>query len=198
VREVRGTEPATLAFENARAFGHWLKRNYAKAPGLWVKIAKAASGITSITYPEAVEEALCWGWIDGPMHRVDDRWYVQKFTPRTKRSLWSKLNRARVQSLIETGRMQSPGLAEIERAKQDGRWDRAYDSPKTAGVPADLAAALQKSKRAARFFQTLDAQNRYAILHRVQTAPKPDTRARRIAELVKMLQEGKKIHRKRT
>ena len=195
---MRGAEPATLPFENARAFGHWLKRNHAKAPGLWVKIAKAASGITSITYPEAVEEALCWGWIDGPMHRVDDRWYVQKFTPRTKRSLWSKLNRVRVQSLIETGRMQSPGLAEIERAKQDGRWDRAYDSPKTAGVPPDLAAALQKSTRAAKFFQTLDAQNRYAILHRVQTASKPDTRARRIAELVKMLKEGKKIHGKRT
>lgn len=194
----KAAQAPTLSFKTARAFALWLKRHHATMPGVWVTIAKAHSGITSIKYPEAVEEALCWGWIDGPMHRIDDRWYVQKFTPRTKRSLWSKLNRARVDVLIQSGRMQPAGLAEIERAKEDGRWDRAYDSPKTASVPADLAAALERSPRAARFFQTLDAQNRYAILHRLQTASKPEIRARRIAEFVKMLREEKTIYRKRT
>lgn len=189
-------ESATLPFKDARAFGQWLKRHHANTPGVWVKIAKAQSGIPSITYPQAVEEALCWGWIDGPMHRIDEKWYAQKFTPRSKRSLWSKLNRIRVQSLIDAGRMQAPGLAEIERAKQDGRWNRAYDSPKTSSVPPDLAAALEKSPRAAKFFKTLDAQNRYAILHRLQTASKSETRARRITEFVTMLKARKTIYRR--
>ena len=191
-------EAPTLPFKTPRAFALWLKRNHAKVPGVWVKIAKAASGIPSIKYPEAVEEALCWGWIDGQMRSIDDCWYVQKFTPRTKRSPWSKINCTRVQSLIDAGRMQPAGLAEIERAKRDGRWGRAYDSPKTASVPADLAAALEKSPRAAKFFQTLDAQNRYAILHRLQTASKPEIRARRMAEFVEMLKKEQKIYRKRT
>jgi uncharacterized protein YdeI (YjbR/CyaY-like superfamily) len=188
------SEAPTLPFKNARAFALWLRRNHARSPGVWVKIAKASSGIASITYPEAVEEALCWGWIDGQMRRIDDRWYVQKFTPRSKRSVWSKINCARVQALIDAGRMQPPGLAEIERAKVDGRWDRAYDSPKTATVPPDLASALARSARATKFFNALDSQNRYAILHRLMTAATPETRLRRLAKLVGMLERGERIH----
>jgi uncharacterized protein YdeI (YjbR/CyaY-like superfamily) len=190
------SEAPTLPFKNARAFAQWLRRNHARSPGVWVKIAKASSGIASITYPEAVEEALCWGWIDGQMRRIDDRWYVQKFTPRSKRSVWSKINCARVQALIDAGRMQPPGLAEIERAKQDGRWDRAYDSPKTATVPPDLASALASNARASKFFNALDSQNRYAILHRLMTAATPGTRSRRLAKLVGMLERGERIHSK--
>jgi uncharacterized protein YdeI (YjbR/CyaY-like superfamily) len=184
----------TLAFETPRAFSGWLARNHATSRGLWIKFAKTASGIVSITYPEALEAALCWGWIDGQNRRIDDTWYVQRFTPRGARSIWSKINCAKATALIEAGKMKPAGLAAIERAQQDGRWARAYDSPSRATVPDDLAAALARNARASAFFTGLDSQNRYAILHRVQTAKKPETRARRIAGFVKMLARREKLY----
>jgi len=183
-----------IAFATPRAFADWLAENHARSRGVWIKLAKAASGIASIKYPEAVETALCWGWIDGQARRIDERWYVQKFTPRGVRSIWSKINCAKAMALIEAGSMKSAGLAEIERAKQDGRWARAYDSPSNATVPDDLAVALAENARAATFFISLDSRNRYAVLHRIQTAKKPETRARRIAEFVAMLARGEKLY----
>jgi uncharacterized protein YdeI (YjbR/CyaY-like superfamily) len=188
------SELPTLAFATQRAFATWLSKHHASADGLWIKMAKAKSGIESINYQEALELALCWGWIDGQSRRVDDTWFVQKFTPRRARSMWSKINRERVIALIAAGKMKPPGLAEIERAKQDGRWDRAYDSPSRATPPEDLQAALAKNRKAAAFFAKLDSVNRYAILHRVQTAKKPETRARRIAKFVEMLAHHEKLH----
>jgi uncharacterized protein YdeI (YjbR/CyaY-like superfamily) len=189
-------EPAALptrTFKDGRAFARWLARNHSSR-GVWIKMAKKASGITSIAYLEALEHALCWGWIDGQARRIDDRWFVQKFTPRSRRSLWSKINCARAETLIEAGHMQPPGLAEVERAKQDGRWARAYDSPSRATVPDDLAAALRRNERASAFFGTLDWRNRYAVLHRIQTVKKSETRARRIATFVRMLASRKKLY----
>jgi len=150
--------------------------------------------IESITYAEALEAALCFGWIDGQSERVDDTWFVQKFTPRGPRSLWSKINCEKATALIAAGKMKPAGRAEVERARNDGRWARAYDSPSRATVPDDLAAALGKNARAAAFFATLDSRNRYAILHRVQTAKKPETRARRIADFVTMMARREKLY----
>jgi uncharacterized protein YdeI (YjbR/CyaY-like superfamily) len=181
-------------FKTPRSFETWLARNHSKADGLHVKIAKKASGIRSIRYDEALEIALCYGWIDGQSKSIDEQWYWQRFTPRRTRSMWSKRNRDIVARLIEEGRMQPGGQAEIDRAKADGRWDAAYDSPANAVVPDDLMAALRKVPRAKRFFESLDPQNRYAILHRLMTAKKPETRARRIETFVEMLGEGRKLH----
>ncbi|MFV8755964.1 YdeI/OmpD-associated family protein [Nannocystaceae bacterium ST9] len=182
------------SFADAQTWRAWLARNHATQAGVWVKMAKKGTGIASIDYAGALEHALCYGWIDGQSKGIDESWWMQKFTPRGKRSIWSKINREKVLALIESGAMQPAGLAEIERAQQDGRWDQAYDSPKNATVPEDLAAALAGKPKAAKFFTTLDATNRYAILHRIQTAKKPETRAKRIAEFVTMLAEGRKIH----
>ena len=185
---------ATLPFPTSRAFADWLAENHATSRGLWLRLAKKASGIASITYPEVVEVALCWGWIDGQSKRIDGTWYVQKFTPRGARSPWSKINCAKATGLIATGKMKPAGLAEVERARQDGRWARAYDSPSNATVPDDLAASLANNARASAFFAGLDSRNRYAILHRVQMAKRPETRARRIEEFVKMLARREKLY----
>jgi uncharacterized protein YdeI (YjbR/CyaY-like superfamily) len=195
VAKAGAPELPTLPFETPRAFAAWLASNHATSRGVWIKIAKAASGIASIDYAGALEVALCWGWIDGQSRRIDDAWYVQKFTPRGARSLWSKINCAKATALIAAGRMKPAGLAEVDRARQDGRWARAYDSPSRATVPDDLAAALVKNARASAFFAGLDSRNRYAILHRVQTAKKPETRARRIAQFVKMMARREKLYR---
>jgi uncharacterized protein YdeI (YjbR/CyaY-like superfamily) len=184
----------TRSFTTGRGLDAWLAKNHATSRGLWIKIAKKASGIRSITYAEAVETALCWGWIDGQARRIDETWYVQKFTPRGARSVWSKINCAKAAALISAGKMKAAGLAEIERAKRDGRWARAYDSPSRATVPDDLAAALVRNARARAFFDGLDSRNRYAILHRVQTAKKPETRARRIVQFVTMLAHREKLY----
>ena len=187
-------ELPVLRFASARVFSSWIAKNHGAVPGLWLEYAKKGSGIASVTYAEAVEVALCWGWIDGQAQSVDEHCYRQRFTPRAARSLWSKINRERVAKLIADGKMQPAGLAEIERAKRDGRWDRAYDSPKSATMPEDLGAALAKNKKAAAFFATLNATNRYAILHRVQIAKKPETRARRIAGFIAMLARGETLY----
>jgi uncharacterized protein YdeI (YjbR/CyaY-like superfamily) len=181
-------------FRDAEAWRRWLAKNHASATGVWIKFAKKSSGIASIDYAQALEHALCWGWIDGQAKGIDEAWYQQRFTPRGRRSIWSKINRDKALALIEAGKMQPAGLAEVERAQQDGRWDRAYDSPRNATVPDDLAAALAKKPKAKKVFETLDSQNRYAILHRIQIVKKPETRAKRIAEFVVMLAEGRKLH----
>jgi uncharacterized protein YdeI (YjbR/CyaY-like superfamily) len=181
-------------FENGAAFERWLKRNHAKTSCIWVKSAKKKTGIPSITWDEGVDVALCYGWIDGQGKSLDETYTLQRYTPRGKRSTWSKLNRDRVARLIDEGRMQPAGLAEVERAKADGRWDAAYDPPSTATVPVDLAKALATSAKARKFFETLNSTNRYAILHRIQNAKKPETRARRIEQFVEMLKKGEKIY----
>ena len=181
-------------FPTQRSFEQWLSRNHAKAPGIRIQFAKKSSGIRSTNYAEALDVALCYGWIDGLAKSIDEQWYSQRFTPRRARSLWSKRNRDHVARLIAEGRMQPAGQAEIDRAKADGRWDAAYHSPANATIPDDLAAELKKSKAAKLFFASLDSQNRYAILHRLMTAKRPETRARRLATFVAMLREGRKLH----
>ncbi len=148
----------------------------------------------SVTYAEAVDAALCYGWIDGQGQKFDERYYLIRFTPRRPTSIWSKINRTKATALIESGAMQAPGLHEVERARADGRWDAAYDSPKNMKVPDDLTAALRKNAKAKKSFATLDGANRYAILHRVTTAKKPETRARRISQFVEMLARGETLH----
>jgi uncharacterized protein YdeI (YjbR/CyaY-like superfamily) len=193
-------EPATqpdaspTLFKNARAFETWLKKHHATADGLWLKIAKRGADEPSVSYPEAVEIALCWGWIDGQKKGLDDQHFLQRFTPRRARSVWSKINVDKVAALIEAGRMQAPGHAQIEAAKADGRWARAYDGARTSTVPDDLLAALEAEPKAKAFFATINASNRYAVLWRIRTAVKPETRARRIAQLVEKLARGETIH----
>jgi uncharacterized protein YdeI (YjbR/CyaY-like superfamily) len=188
------TELPQRPFESAEAWEDWLREHHADAPGIWVKFAKKASGVPTVTFGEALDVALCYGWIDGQSRGLDDTWYLQKFTPRTKRSTWSKRNREKVAELIAAGRMQQAGQREIDRAKADGRWDAAYDSPSTATVPGDLQRELDRDPTAAAFFETLNSANRYAILHGIQTAKKPETRARRIEKFVAMLRAGKKLY----
>jgi uncharacterized protein YdeI (YjbR/CyaY-like superfamily) len=172
----------------------WLRKHHAKASCLWVKYAKKKSGIRSIDWNQAVDVALCYGWIDGQAKSVDETYAIQRFTPRGSRSKWSKLNRERVARLVKAGRMQPAGLAEVERAKADGRWEAAYDSPANAKVPDDLAKELAKSAKAKKFFDSLSGANRYAILYRLHEAKKPETRARRLAKFVEMLKKGEKLH----
>jgi uncharacterized protein YdeI (YjbR/CyaY-like superfamily) len=183
-----------VSFARQRAWDDWLASHHASSRGAWVRFAKKASGIASINYPEAVEVALMWGWIDGQSKRLDDTYWIQKFTPRGPRSIWSKINREKALALIAAGKMKPPGLEEVERAKRDGRWEAAYDSPSRATVPDDLAAALAANPRAAEFFATLDSRNRYAVLFRTHQAKKAETRARRIAQFVEMLARHEKPH----
>ncbi|HEV3402004.1 MAG TPA: YdeI/OmpD-associated family protein [Acidimicrobiales bacterium] len=183
------TDPV-IGFDSQAAWEAWLAEHHATSDGVWVKMAKKASGIPTVTHPEALESALCYGWIDGQRNRFDDQWFVQRFTPRRPRSKWSKINRGKAEQLIRDGRMQPAGLREIERARADGRWDAAYDPPSVASVPADLQRALDENPAAAEFFATLNRQNRLVIIYQVQDAKRPDTRARRIAKFVDMLNEG--------
>ena len=183
-----------LPFASPAEFEAWLSEHHDSAAGLWIKFAKKASRIDTIVYAEALELALCHGWIDGQVAKVDESFYAQRFTPRRARSKWSKINRAKAEELIARGAMKPAGLAEVERARGDGRWDAAYDSPSNATVPDDLQAALDANPRAAEFFATLSGPNRYAILYRIQEAKRPETRARRIDQFVAMLARGEKIH----
>ena len=187
-------DASPILFKSARAFEAWLKKHHASSDGLWLKIAKRGADEPSVTYPEAVEIALCWGWIDGQKKGLDEQHFLQRFTPRRARSVWSKINVDKAAALIEAGRMQPPGYAQIEAAKADGRWARAYDGARTSAVPEDLSAALEAEPKAKAFFATLNAANRYAVLWRIQTAVRPETRARRIAQLVEMLARGETIH----
>lgn len=187
-------DAAPTLFKNAKAFENWLNKHHASSDGLWLMIAKRGADQPSVTYAEAVEIALCWGWIDGQKKGLDDQHFLQRFTPRRARSIWSKTNVERVAALIAAGRMQAPGHAQIEAAKADGRWAQAYDGARTSVVPDDLLVALDAEPQAKAFFATLNAANRYAVLWRIQTAVKAETRARRIAQLVAMLARGEVIH----
>jgi uncharacterized protein YdeI (YjbR/CyaY-like superfamily) len=184
-------KPATdipiLAFARMTEWSSWLAANHAISTGIWVKFGKKDSGIESITYAEAMEGALTWGWVDSQKLSFDASSWLLKFTPRKSKSIWSQINRDKAIALIERGEMAPPGLREVERAKADGRWDAAYASQSKATVPDDLAAALAENAIAAAFFATLKGSNRYAILFRIQTAKKPETRAERIAKFVEML-----------
>jgi uncharacterized protein YdeI (YjbR/CyaY-like superfamily) len=184
----------TIAFASRAEWAAWLADHHDDIDGLWVKFAKKDSGIDSVTYAEAVEVALCYGWIDGQAAAHDDAHWLQRFTPRRARSRWSKINRDKATALIKSGDMRPAGLAEVEAAKADGRWKAAYDSHRTATVPPDLEKALDANRKAKKFFATLTSQNRYAILYRIDEAKRPETRARRISMYVEMLAEGKTLY----
>jgi uncharacterized protein YdeI (YjbR/CyaY-like superfamily) len=187
-----------VAFKSQKAFEAWLTSQPADSRGLWLKIAKKSSGLASVSRDEAVDAALCYGWIDGQLDSFDDDYWLISFTPRKSTSIWSEKNRARALELAKQGVMRAGGLREIDRAKADGRWDRAYAAASTAKVPDDLRSVLAKNKKAAAFFETLDARNRYAILHRTHNAKKAETRAARIAKFVAMLAKGQTIHPQKT
>jgi len=182
------------AFATAKAFEAWLTKNHDKVPAIRLRIGKSGSGIPSVTYKEAVQVALCFGWIDGQSKSENEATYVQRFGKRKPKSLWSKVNCGHVERLIAEGKMHPAGLAEVEAAKADGRWEAAYDPPSRATVPDDFAAALAKNERAAAFFATLDKTNRYAVLHRIATTKTPAGRAKRIAAFVSMLAKREKVH----
>ncbi|MDX3088643.1 MULTISPECIES: YdeI/OmpD-associated family protein [Streptomyces] len=187
-------DPETVTFASAEAFEAWLGENHAASPGIWLKLRKKGPEVVALDYAQALEVALCYGWIDGQKATFDDQWWLQRFTPRRPGSRWSKINRDKATALVEQGRMRPPGQAEIDRARADGRWVAAYDGARTATVPEDLAAALAAVPAAAAFFETLDRRNRYAVLYRVQDAKKAETRARRIEKFVAMLARGEKPH----
>lgn len=183
-----------ILFEDQNAWTKWLAKNHENEPGIWLRLAKKASGIDSVSYDQAVESALCYGWIDGQKKSYDNDTWIQKFTPRSPRSIWSKINREKVTTLIQNGRMKPAGLAAIERAKQNGQWDAAYDSARNMIVPDDFQAALDRNKKAGKFFAGLNATNRYAILFRIQTAKKAETRTRRIEQYIEMLEKNEKLY----
>ena len=188
------TQLPVLSFPSRAAFETWLAGNHQSAPGLWLKIARKESGHTTVDYAQALEVALCYGWIDGQKDKFDEEYWLQRFTPRGPRSKWSKINRDKTEALVASGAMRPAGQAQIDAARADGRWDAAYAGAKSATIPEDLAAALAANPAAYAFFGTLDSRNRYAILYRVQDAKKPETRARRVAQYVEMLVEGRKIY----
>jgi uncharacterized protein YdeI (YjbR/CyaY-like superfamily) len=183
-----------LAFADAATLEGWLQAQPASSPGLWIKLAKAGSGIASVTKREAVDAALCYGWIDGQLDKYDNEHWLIRLTPRKPRSKWSQVNRTRATELLGAGRMRPRGLAQVEAAKADGRWDAAYAPASKAEVPADLQAALNQSPVAAAFFATLTGANRYAILYRIEAVKKPETRARKIADFVAMLERHETVH----
>jgi uncharacterized protein YdeI (YjbR/CyaY-like superfamily) len=183
-----------LTFATAARFEAWMKKNHATFDGIWLKFAKRGSGVASVYYPEALEIALCYGWIDSQVAKQDAAYYLQRFTPRGPRSYWSQINVAKCEQLIGCGRMQPAGQSQVDAARKDGRWAAASESPKNATVPPDLQAALDKNMKAAAFFATLRGANRYAILYRLREAKKPETRKKRLEEFVQMLKEGKTLH----
>jgi uncharacterized protein YdeI (YjbR/CyaY-like superfamily) len=189
----KSMELPILPFANQKKWADWLAREYDKSVGVWLKIAKKDSGISSVTYEEALDVALCYGWIDGQKKGFDDKYWLQKFTPRGPKSIWSKINTEKAERLIASGEMKPIGLKAIEAAKQDGRWDAAYASQKNISIPEDFQAAMDKNKKAKDFFGTLKSAERYSFLFRIHHAKKPETRARKIQQFVEMLERGEKI-----
>jgi uncharacterized protein YdeI (YjbR/CyaY-like superfamily) len=184
----------TIAFSSEAEWEEWLERNHAESPGVWVKMAKKGSGIDSVRYPGVLETALCFGWIDGRREALDATCFLQRFTPRRSRSRWSRINREKAERLMRDGRMRPAGVVEVQRARADGRWEAAYAGQKTSTVPDDLQRELDARPQAKAFFAELSSQNRYAILYRLQEAKKPETRARRLAKFVAMLEAGEAIY----
>jgi uncharacterized protein YdeI (YjbR/CyaY-like superfamily) len=183
-----------IGFATQQDWEAWLAEHHAEPAGIWLKIAKKGAGTLSISYAEALEGALCYGWIDGQKAALDEYYWLQKFTPRRGKSVWSQINRDKAITLIEAGRMQPAGLRQIELARADGRWENAYAGQGSATVPGDFQAELDNNPQARDFFLTLNSINRYAILHRISTAKKPETRAARIQKYVEMLAKGEKIY----
>ena len=183
-----------ILIENQPAFEDWLKNNAESSAGVWLRFAKKGSGVASVTYDEAVESALCYGWIDSQAKSDDDKTWIQRFTPRGKRSIWSKINTEKAEALIAAGRMTPAGMKAIETAKQNGNWDKAYAPQSAASPPEDFLSALEQNAGAKAFFETLNSQNRFAILFRIQNAKKPETRANRIQQFIAMLEKGEKIY----
>ena len=181
-------------FKSKQAWADWLEKNHGKSTGLWLRLGKKDSGVRSVSYKEALEAALCYGWIDGQKRPENEKTWLQRFAPRSSKSIWSKINREKASALIASGEMQATGLEAIENAKKNGRWDAAYDSPSGATVPKDFQDALDGNARAKAFFEMLDRANRYAVLWRIQTVKKAETRARKVREFVGMLERGEKIH----
>lgn len=188
------SEILLLPFSSQKKWRSWLSKNFDKVDGIWMLLYKKDSGVKSITYDEALEEALCFGWIDGLRKKYDEKSYIQKFTPRRKRSIWSKRNRVKVEKLIKEGKMHNAGLAEVKKAKNDGRWDKAYDSHTTMKIPDDFVKELSKYPEALAFFKTLNKTNLYSIGFRLQTAKKPETRQKRMQLIIDMMKQGKKFH----
>ncbi len=193
-KQVADENPPILVFEHREAWEEWLSQNHNSVPGVWVRLAKKGSKVRSLTHAEALETALCYGWIDAQKKPESASTWLERFTPRGKRSIWSKINRQKAAALLECGRMKEGGLREMQRAQEDGRWERAYDSPGSATVPEDFQAALDKNVLAKAFFATLESRNRYAILFRIQTVKRAETRARKITEFIAMLERHDKIH----
>ncbi|MFC5498601.1 YdeI family protein [Caenimonas terrae] len=187
-------EDPILAFVSQQEWEAWLAQGASTSPGVWLRLAKAGAADKTLSYAEALESALCYGWIDGQKRAESDQHWLQRFTPRATRSIWSKINKEKAEALIASGRMRRAGLDEVERARQDGRWDAAYASARNATIPDDLQQALDASPAARAFFASLDSRNRYAVLFRIQNAKKPETRARKIAQFVAMLAAGERLH----
>ncbi len=188
-------ERQVLDVRSVEEWEHWLERNHAKAPeGVWLRLFRKGRSEADLDYSQALESALCFGWIDGQKRRHDDISWVQRFTPRRPRSGWSKVNTERAERLVAEGRMRPAGLREIEAAKQDGRWTRAYDPPSAASVPEDFLAELNEHEQAAAFFATLDKRNIYAVVYRLQTAKTQATRAKRVRAMIEMFERGEKFH----
>jgi uncharacterized protein YdeI (YjbR/CyaY-like superfamily) len=192
--EKKSSELLTLPFATKNKWAEWLARQHAKSLGIWLKLAKKDSGIASVTYDEALDVALCYGWIDGQKKGFDDKYWLQKFTPRGSKSIWSKINTVKAEKLIASGEMKSAGLKAIELAKRDGRWAAAYESQKNISVPDDFQSVLDKNKKAKDFFATLNSVNRYAILFRIHNAKKAETRVKRIQQFIEMLEKKEKIY----
>jgi uncharacterized protein YdeI (YjbR/CyaY-like superfamily) len=187
-------ELPSVSFASRTSWQVWLAKHHDTSDGVWLKIAKRDRRVSTVSYADALEVALSYGWIDGQKNKLDDDYWLQRFGPRKSKSRWSKINRAKALDLIENGEMKPAGLREVERARADGRWEAAYDSQRTAVMPSDLQDALDRNAAARKFFATLDSANRYAILYRIHDAKRPETRARRIEQYVAMLSERKKIH----
>jgi len=188
------TDLQILSFKSPKAWASWLAKNHSTSSGLWLRLFKKDSGVATVTHAEALDEALCYGWIDGQLEKYDEKSWLRKFTPRRPKSIWSKRNVEHVNRLTQAGKMKPSGLKEVEAAKADGRWGRAYDSPSAMQVPEDFLKALSKDKKAQAFFETLNKANTYAIAWRLQTAKKPETRAKRMQAILKMLKRGEKLH----
>ncbi len=184
----------SMPFETQQDWEAWLKENHAESKGIWLKIAKKEARTPSVSYAEALDSALCYGWIDGQKAAFDDKHWLQKFTPRTAKSIWSKANCAKAEALIAEGRMQPAGLRQVELAKADGRWERAYESQSKITIPDDFQRELDKNPKAKDFFNALDSTNRYAFLYRIHAAKKPETRAAKIQKFIEMLEQQKKLH----
>jgi len=188
------SEYEIISFKTPKELEKWLEKNHASSKGIWLRLFKKESGEKFVTYKEALDEMLCHGWIDGQVKKYDDKSWIRKFTPRGSKSIWSKINTDHIERLTKEGRMKANGLAEVEKAKADGRWHKAYDSPTEMKMPDDFMKAVSKNKKAKIFFESLNKANKYAIGWRLQTAKKPETREKRMQIILQMMAEGKKFH----